>query len=317
MVIDLQIPVSGGHLAVRDYGGPDRTVVLVHSVGYSCDVWRRFAPLLAGNARVLAVDLRGHGQSTAQVESVGDLVADFEVLVAELDLRCPVIVGHQYGGGIAAAVAAMYPLLWGGLCVIDSPVIATQSEYRELLEVFSSQPVRDELVRRFRLGATGQGVESRDRFATEAGREMSRDWLSVPLLGKENYTLIRSIVTDERTGRWLRQPTEETVARLTTLDADFPLMPGRELLERVAAPVWVLQPESGEYGHGFEQMEELAATRLGWAATKVPGGSFVSHTDPEVMRDALVALLAMLPQQAEPEQSTRWDLAHRISDRHT
>ncbi|WP_226346833.1 alpha/beta fold hydrolase [Agilicoccus flavus] len=87
------------------------------------------------HARVLAVDLRGHGQSTCELDSPDQLVADFERLVIDLDLRCPVILGHQYGGGIAAAVTAAYPLLWGALCVVDSPVISPQANY---LGVWSS-----------------------------------------------------------------------------------------------------------------------------------------------------------------------------------
>lgn len=310
---DLRIEVPGGHIAVRDYGGAGRTVVLVHSVGYSCDVWRRLAPLLSGSARVLAVDLRGHGQSTAQVDTVADLVADFERLVAALALRCPVLVGHQYGGGIAAAVAARYPLLWGGLCVIDSPVIGTQAEYRELLDLFSTPAVSADLARRFRLGVCGQGIASRDEFCERAGEEMSRDWLSVPRLSFDNYSVRRSVLTDEATGRWERQPNMETVARLTKLGTDFPLMPGRELLERVAAPVWVLQPEAGEYGQGFDEIEALARTRLGWAAVRMKGSSFVAHTQPEVVRDALVTLLSQLPTQREPAAEIRSALVHRVS----
>lgn len=220
MVDELRIPVSGGELAVRDYGGPGRTVVLVHSVGYSSDVWRRFAPLLAQSHRVLAVDLRGHGQTTAQVDVVDDVVADFERLVAVLELRCPVIVGHQYGGGVAAAVAAAYPLLWGGLCLIDSPAIGPREDYLGLMQIFASESMLDELVARFALGAEGHGPEALEAFLESRGVPMATDWLSVPRVGGNDYSLLRAILRDG-SGGWVRQPTRQTVLRLTEI-ADFP-----------------------------------------------------------------------------------------------
>ncbi len=298
MVDELRIPVSGGELAVRDYGGPGRTVVLVHSVGYSSDVWRRFAPLLAQSHRVLAVDLRGHGQTTAQVDVVDDVVADFERLVAVLELRCPVIVGHQYGGGVAAAVAAAYPLLWGGLCLIDSPAIGPREDYLGLMQIFASESMLDELVARFALGAEGHGPEALEAFLESRGVPMATDWLSVPRVGGNDYSLLRAILRDG-SGGWVRQPTRQTVLRLTEI-ADFPYAPGRELLERVVAPVWALQPTAGEYGQGFEHFAQLARTRVGWVARSLCGGSFVAHTDPQLLRNTLVALLARLPNQGEP-----------------
>ena len=88
----------------------------------------------------------------------------------------------------------------------------------------------------------------------------------------------------------------------------FPV-PGRELLERIIAPVWVLQPDDGEYGDGFDEVTAMAAGRLGWATTRLPGGSFMAHTHPEVLRDALVTLLSSLPKQHEPDRHSLTDRA--------
>ncbi len=299
---ELRIPVSGGELAVRDYGGPGRTVVLVHSPGYSSNVWVRFAPMLARSARVLTLDLRGHGQSTAPLESPAAVISDFERLVSELDLRCPVLLGHQFGGGITALAAAVYPLLWGGLCLIDSPTIAPQAYYHGLLEIFSTPSLMDELVQRFRFGAVGHGQESLDRFLADTSAQIAGDWLSVPRIGYEDYTLDRSILHDGE-GGWLRQPTRRALAVLTTHAPGSPLVPGREVLDRVVAPVWVIQPDGGEYNPCFDEFEPLARQRLGWVAQRIPGHSFVAHTRPELVREVLGVLLARLPQQQTVSRS--------------
>lgn len=78
-------------------------------------------------------------------------------------------------------------------------------------------------------------------------------------------------------------------------------MPGRELLEHLLSPVWVVQPEAGDYGFGYEDAAAMAAERLGWAVTKVPGRSFMPHTHPEVLANTMFALLERLPTQREPE----------------
>lgn len=55
----------------------------------------------------------------------------------------------------------------------------------------------------------------------------------------------------------------------------------------------------------------MAAGRLGWATTRLPGGSFMAHTHPEVLRDALVTLLSSLPKQQEPDRGHLADRARR------
>ncbi len=58
---DFTVPVPGGTISGRDFGGPGPDVILLHSVGYSIDAWAEFAPRLAEFARVAMFDMRGHG----------------------------------------------------------------------------------------------------------------------------------------------------------------------------------------------------------------------------------------------------------------
>ncbi len=110
----------------------------------------------------------------------------------------------------------------------------------------------------------------------------------------------------------MRRPTPRTIQRMTTFDPDFPLVPGRELLERSVPPVWVVQPLQGDYGDGFGEMSELAARRPGWAALSTSGGSFVGYTQPELLADTVAGLLATLPGHHEAEPTLR-ELVRRPS----
>src|SRR5829696_8511103 len=61
---DRAVPGAGISLHARDWGGAGRPVVLVHGLASNARIWDGVAPRLAGaGLRVVALDLRGHGDS--------------------------------------------------------------------------------------------------------------------------------------------------------------------------------------------------------------------------------------------------------------
>jgi pimeloyl-ACP methyl ester carboxylesterase len=93
---------DGGRIHVVEHGsGPP--VVLVHGVTLSSAIWAPMVRMLATSNRVLAIDLRGHGASTAGSDGMAfERQADdlLEVLEA-LDVEGAVLVGHSMGGMIS------------------------------------------------------------------------------------------------------------------------------------------------------------------------------------------------------------------------
>jgi lipase len=123
VVCDWRVDVAV--LNVHRYGAADGAPVLaIH--GIFAD-GRRYQPLAEEGLpelRWLAVDLRGHGQSTwdppwGSERHVADLV---ETLDAEGIERCDV-VGHSFGGFLTTLLAAAVPDRVGGIVLLD-PVIA-------------------------------------------------------------------------------------------------------------------------------------------------------------------------------------------------
>jgi pimeloyl-ACP methyl ester carboxylesterase len=59
------VDLSGYRMAYRQWGDTSRAeaVVLVHGITSSALSWVRVAPRLADETRVIAVDLKGHGDS--------------------------------------------------------------------------------------------------------------------------------------------------------------------------------------------------------------------------------------------------------------
>lgn len=88
--------------------GAGPPVLLIHGFGASTYTWRYITPELARDHRVIAVDLKGFGQSDKpfderySVFDQADLLAQF---IEEHDLRDLTVVGHSYGGGIALLLA--------------------------------------------------------------------------------------------------------------------------------------------------------------------------------------------------------------------
>src|SRR5919106_720766 len=94
-------------LYYRDEGsGPP--LLLIHGFGASTFTWRYVAPDLARTNRVIAVDLKGFGQSDKPFDerySVYDQAELLAQLIQEKDLRDLTLVGHSFGGGVALLLA--------------------------------------------------------------------------------------------------------------------------------------------------------------------------------------------------------------------
>lgn len=109
-------------LAHELHGDDDApVVVLLHGITESRESWRPLIPLLAMWRRVLAVDLRGHGNSPgADRFDPMSYATDVIETVAHLGLGRPLLIGHSLGGVVATAYAAIAPC--DGVVNIDQPL---------------------------------------------------------------------------------------------------------------------------------------------------------------------------------------------------
>jgi pimeloyl-ACP methyl ester carboxylesterase len=126
------VPVEAGLLHVLDHGGPDApTVVLVHGVTGSAATWHGVAPALSERAHVVAVDLRGHGDSTWLTDGAYTSrghATDVVAVLEALGVAPAVLVGSSWGALVALAVADARPDLVAGLVLVDIEPSSTQSE---------------------------------------------------------------------------------------------------------------------------------------------------------------------------------------------
>jgi len=107
MVPDQSLSDRG--LWVRRCGSGDRVLVLLHGMGANGAVWSRLLPILDSrwSGRVLVPDLRGHGRSIRQGPyGIDTHAADIAALIAGEAARSVILVGHSFGGAVAALAAS-------------------------------------------------------------------------------------------------------------------------------------------------------------------------------------------------------------------
>ncbi len=123
--VDLRWTEIDGHrLHYWDSGTPNKPVlVLVHGFGASKENWSYLAAILRRDYRVLALDLPGFGSSSFRtecdyrVDTQAERVAQW---LTQLGVGKAFIAGSSMGGAIAGLVAARYPAMIDGLCLMNA-----------------------------------------------------------------------------------------------------------------------------------------------------------------------------------------------------
>jgi lipase len=106
-------------LHVQEFGA-GRPVLALHGLSGHGARWRRFAESQLGGFRVIAPDLRGHGQSVAYPPwNLEQFAADVLGVMDGLELERVPVMGHSYGGAIAVYLSAIAPERVERLVLVD------------------------------------------------------------------------------------------------------------------------------------------------------------------------------------------------------
>lgn len=118
------------YVSLGDSAAP--TIVLVHGMRDQARSWDQVAEALSPAFHIIALDLRGHGDS-ARAGPGGYTMANFVIDLADVvDGLLPgpfVLVGHSLGGAIVMRYAAAFPERVRALCVIEGvelPIVRDQ-----------------------------------------------------------------------------------------------------------------------------------------------------------------------------------------------
>ena len=105
------IDLDGVRIRYLDNGGSGPVVVCLHGTSMTAHAWGHLGASLRDAARVLAVDMRGHGASDrpATTYTIHEMAGDIAGLVDALDLRDITLVGSSVGNQVAVSFAARAP----------------------------------------------------------------------------------------------------------------------------------------------------------------------------------------------------------------
>lgn len=104
----------------RSISNPKK-LLLLHGLADCAVVWSSLGEYLADNYHIVAPDLRGHGESSKPDNgySSPEIIADLEALMAHLGWSQAHILGHSWGGKLAAIWATENPQRFSSLILVD------------------------------------------------------------------------------------------------------------------------------------------------------------------------------------------------------
>jgi pimeloyl-ACP methyl ester carboxylesterase len=207
--------VGGVDISYSDQGVGDG-VVLVHGFAASTqENWGKagwLSMLTRANRRVVAIDLRGHGQSAKLHDpaaySLGLMANDVLAVVEHLQIKKPDLIGFSLGARVVLELLRLRGdrFLLGALCGVGDLLINPRTDrdpeaFPAAMEAGSAEQVTDDMARRFRLFAEGQGQDLRALAACTRGLNASgAGWARETLAAIKNETLVVAGSGDDLAG---------------------------------------------------------------------------------------------------------------------
>ena len=160
-----RVEVPCGHLTYHRTAGPGPVLVLSHGLTDNGLCWRRFAQAMAGDADIVMINARGHGESSRVVEgNLFDPGEDIAAVIDHLALNNPIVIGHSIGALATARFAAAHPDRAAMVILEDPPLLPV-----------ATLPERAERRARFRQQVVSLQAMSDDELL-KLGRTQSPDW---------------------------------------------------------------------------------------------------------------------------------------------
>jgi esterase len=110
-------------LHTLEWGKPGRQpLLLLHGIARVAHTFDHLAPHFSDDYHVIAVDMRGHGDSDWDAQGaymVEDYVGDIEALIAQLQLTNIVLWGNSAGGRVAQMIGGRHPELVAAVIAED------------------------------------------------------------------------------------------------------------------------------------------------------------------------------------------------------
>jgi pimeloyl-ACP methyl ester carboxylesterase len=127
---------DGVNLRYLDTGTGEPALVFIH--GWSCNqsMWGDQVEAFAPKHRIIAVDLRGHGESDKPDHDydIAGFADDMAWLIREIGLDQPVLIGHSMGGVTTLNLLRKQPDIARAAVFVDAGITPFPAELRPMLD---------------------------------------------------------------------------------------------------------------------------------------------------------------------------------------
>ncbi|MDH3214424.1 MAG: alpha/beta hydrolase [Myxococcales bacterium] len=274
---------SGLEIALLDWGGSGPPALLHHANGFCAATWALVAAGLRRHFRVVAMDARGHGDSSKPADAAsyrwehfardaGEVAA---ILAAEhADGRIALGLGHSFGGTALLAASAERPGLFDRLVLVDPIVMPAPSSGAGA-------------VRRSRGGSLAEGARKRRHIWPDRGTARAR-WVDKEMFAGWDPRVLDLYLAegmrDRADGRVELKCSGEVEASIFERGAHSDV---GALALRVLAPTLILWAARGDFPR--RHFEDLASRMPDAQVRDADAGHLVPMQRPDLVVDAALA----------------------------
>ncbi|SFP71532.1 Pimeloyl-ACP methyl ester carboxylesterase [Variovorax sp. OK605] len=258
------VAVGGGAVvSVRECGqGP--VVVCLHGIGSGAASWLDTAALLASQARLIAWDAPGYGESTpldSAAPSATDYAKRLGALLDALGIDSCVLVGHSLGAITAASAASAASAACTDKRIRRLVLVSPAVGYGAPERAEARAKVRTErLATLDELGIAGMAAKRAGRLVSDKASDHARQWVrwNMARLNDHGYRQAVELLCNADLLADLPPPMPVRVA-CGTLDVVTPPAACAEVARRCGVPLELLD----DAGHaGYVEQPQAVATLL-------------------------------------------------------
>ena len=127
---------DGVDINLAVWEGTGKPILFIHGITANCRCWDVFASILSPTYQVMAMDLKGRGQSDKPPAgySIDHHLKDINCLLDDLGLERAVIAGHSLGAFITLVFGAEYPERTDRIILVDGGGDLSEEQLNNVFE---------------------------------------------------------------------------------------------------------------------------------------------------------------------------------------